>query len=212
LESGEIFDLTDESIAKKENIHNSNFRYKPLPVVVGAGLVIKGLDEELTKMNVGEEKEVVVSPEKGFGQRDPNMIRIVPEKSFGDKKPQPGMIIDFGQLKGRVQSITAGRVRVDFNHPLAGKTLKYTVKILEKIESPDFQAKAILEFFGADANIAIKNNIAEIHEIPKIRDDKELRMTPDLKHRIADMIMEYVKEVNEVQFIESFKPHSHKHE
>src|SRR3989338_8715573 len=89
LESGEIFDWTDEALAKKKNIYNPDARYKPMPIILGSGMIIKGLDEELMKMAVGDEKEISIEPENGFGKRDPNLVQVLPEKRFGDKKPLP---------------------------------------------------------------------------------------------------------------------------
>src|SRR3989344_1454451 len=96
LESGEIFDLTKEDLAKENKIHNPNIKYKPIAVIIGAGFVVPGLDKALLDMKVGEKKEVAVKPEDGFGQRRLDLIRTVPEKAFEGKHIVPGMIVDFG--------------------------------------------------------------------------------------------------------------------
>ena len=151
METGEIFDLTDEEVARKEGIHNPNVKYGDLPVIVGANFLVKGLDDAMLKLNVGDKKDIELKPEEGFGQRNQELVRTVPKKTFKDQRvePRPGMIVDFGGMKGRIQSVDAGRVRVDFNNPLAGHTVKYHIEILEKIEEPTEKIKAILEFFGA---------------------------------------------------------------
>ncbi|MFH1630826.1 MAG: peptidylprolyl isomerase [Candidatus Aenigmatarchaeota archaeon] len=204
LESGEIFDLTDEALAKKENIYNSNYGYKPLPIIIGEGMVIKGLDEVFLSMQIGDEKDVEIEPDKAFGNRDPSLVRVLPEKSFKEK-PIQGMIVDFGNLKGRVQSINAGRVRVDFNNPLSGKKLKYHIKILEQITDTENQVKAVIEYFGGDADIIIKDGVVDVHEIPKKQGKDELRMSPPLKKRISEIILKNMKDLNEVHFVEVFK-------
>lgn len=195
LESGEIFDLTDAELAKKEKIFNPKARYGPAPVIVGAGFVIPGVDKALAEMKVGEKRAVEISPEEGFGSRDPKLVRTVPQKVFR-QQPQPGMVVDFGDSRGRVQSVSAGRVRVDFNHPLAGKALKYELEVVEKIEGQENQVRAVLEFFGAvNAGVSIEGETARISApIPQ-----------HIRQRISAIILEYVKGIANVEFIESYR-------
>ncbi|MBI2075627.1 MAG: FKBP-type peptidyl-prolyl cis-trans isomerase [Candidatus Aenigmarchaeota archaeon] len=97
LESGDIFDVTSEEEARKNNVYNKGIKYRPVPVIVDAGFVIKGLDKALKEMAPGEKKTVDIEPEDGFGQRDPRLIRVVPRKAFRDRNIEhvPGMIVDF---------------------------------------------------------------------------------------------------------------------
>jgi hypothetical protein len=122
---------------------------------------------------------------------------VVPRKTFREQKfdPAPGMIVDFGGAKGRIQSVDAGRVRVDFNNPLAGHKLKYSVEIKEKIENPQGQIGAILDFFGAkDAEISISGPSASIN----------FRLPQQLKERISSLVLQYVKGIEKVNFVESY--------
>jgi len=197
-ETGEIFDLTDEELARKEGIYNKNARYGPVKIIVGENFVIKGLEEEIKKMEVGEEKKFTILPEKAFGKRDPKLVKVVPESEFRKQKitPIPGLIVDFGYLKARIQSVSSGRVRLDFNHPLAGKEVEYKVKILRKIENKEEKIKTILEFFGAEENdFKISENKVEIEEKKSISEN--------IKKRIAELIKKYLK-VEKVEFIRSF--------
>ncbi|MBI4896046.1 MAG: FKBP-type peptidyl-prolyl cis-trans isomerase, partial [Candidatus Aenigmarchaeota archaeon] len=85
LESGEIFDLTDEELAKKEHIFNPQVTYRPIPVIIGAGFVIPGMDRELKTMQVGEKKHITVQPEEAFGKRDPSLVKILQKKMFQEQ-------------------------------------------------------------------------------------------------------------------------------
>jgi len=196
LESGEIFDLTDEETAKKEKIHSEKIKYGPIPVVIGAGFVIPGLDRELMEMSVGEKRSVVIEPKDAFGDRDPKLVQTVPQKAFRDQKVEPrqGMIVDFGTMKGRIQSASAGRVRVDFNNPLAGKALKYELEIKEKIDSPADQVKAVFEFFGFKVGAEIQGSEAVI----------ETALPHEAKQRLSRIILDNVKGVEKVTYKESF--------
>ncbi|MFH0837343.1 MAG: peptidylprolyl isomerase [Candidatus Aenigmatarchaeota archaeon] len=195
LESGEIFDLTDEKIAKENNIYNPKVKYKPATVILGAGFVVPGLEHALLEMKVGEKKEISVKPEDAFGQRNTELIRTVPEKVFEGKPVVPGMIVDFGDTRGRVQSISSGRARIDFNHPLAGKTLKYEIEIKEHIDDQIQQVEAVLDFFGIEPKIYLMSGHYEI----------EADASPPVKQKIASLILEYVEGVKKIRFVQSFE-------
>jgi FKBP-type peptidyl-prolyl cis-trans isomerase 2 len=196
LESREIFDLTKESLAKENNIHNPGIKYKPVPIIIGAGFVVPGLEKALLDMKTGEKKEITVKPEDGFGERKPELVRTVPEKAFENKKVVPGMVVDFGNnMRGRVQSMSAGRVRIDFNHPLAGKMLKYEVELKEHITDEIQQVEAILDFFGIEPKLYYTSGTFEI----------EAEIPPVLKKRISSLILQYVKDVNKIRFVQSFQ-------
>jgi len=201
LESGEVFDLTDEEVAKKENIYNEKASYKPMPIIVGAGFVIPGLDKALLDMNVGERKVIEVYPKEAFGDRKPEHVRTVSEKEFeGQITPRPGMVVDFANSRGRIQSVANGRVRVDFNHPLAGKNLKYDIGVIEQITNPKEQVDAILDFFSVEAT----SNVGSDIEI-----ETKAKLPLQVKERISSLILEYVKiddkPLKKVKFTEIFE-------
>ncbi|MFA4819526.1 MAG: peptidylprolyl isomerase [Candidatus Aenigmatarchaeota archaeon] len=198
LETGEIFDLTDAEIAKKEGIYSSKIAYGDLPIIVGAKFMIKGLDTALLDLNVGDKKDIEIKPEDGFGERDARLVRTVPRKFFREQKVEPrqGMIVDFGGAKGRIQSVDGGRIRVDFNNPLAGHVLKYHLEVKEKIDTPVDQVKSIFDFFGAkDADPKIEGNLVNI----------SIKLPMQLKERISSLIIEYVSGIEKVNFTESFE-------
>ena len=183
LESGEIFDLTREDVAKKEGIYNSKLTYKPVVIILGAGFVIKGLENALLKMSAGEKKTVEVEFKDGFGERDPSLVNIFPKKHF--KNPEPGMVVDMNGVKGRIQSVTAGRVRVDFNNPLAGKKLIYELEVIEVLKSSEEKINGLFEFFGLpppEISIDRLNIILKKVDIPS-----------PLKERISKIMFENIK-------------------
>jgi len=199
LESGEIFDLTDEDLAKKENIYNPKVKYGLVPVILGAGFVIKGVEKALEEMKIGEKKTVSIKPEDGFGGRDPKLVKVIPKKIFQQQniEPKQGMIVDFGNMKGRVQSVTGGRVRVDFNNPLAGKILKYDLEIVEKIESNEEKIKAIGEFFGVDD---LKAKFGEEVEL-----ETKYKLPLEIKDRIIYLVMKFIAtDAKKVRFVEVY--------
>lgn len=157
-EEGKVFETTDEEAAKKENIYNKNIIYRPIPVIIGEGHIVKGVDELLGKMKVGTEKQIDVVPKKGFGERDQKLIRMVPRKLFTQQKinPLPGMSVTLDGKSARIQTVSGGRVRVDFNSELAGKSLFYNVKIEEEAKNDKEKVAYLIErSFNSSDNFKI---------------------------------------------------------
>jgi FKBP-type peptidyl-prolyl cis-trans isomerase 2 len=147
IKEGSVFDTTDKETAEKEKIFDDKRIYRPVPIVVGEKQVLPGLDDVLKDLKVGEEKQVELPPEKAYGQKDPNLIRLIPMKAFKQQKmqPMPGMIIELDGRPARIQTVSGGRVRVDFNGELAGKTLDYKIKIEEEAKIQDQRLKFLVE-------------------------------------------------------------------
>lgn len=146
VKGGKVFDTTDEETAKKADIFNDKAIYGPVTVVIGAGHVFKGLEDVLEKMKAGENKKVELKPEEAFGSRDQEKIQLMPLKFFKNQKVKPaaGMKVQVGGAIGTVQSVTGGRVSVDFNHPLSGKALEYELKVETEIKKADEKVKGLL--------------------------------------------------------------------
>lgn len=201
-ESGQIFDLTKEDAAKENGIHNSDFKYGPVPVIVGSNLIIKGVEKALKEMKVGEKKKINVAEEDGFGKRSEKLIKLIPITEFKKQnmEPYPGMIVNMNNLAGRVLSVSGGRVTVDFNHPLAGKELEYDLEITEEIKDVNKQISAILELYikmkEGDTELTVKNDAAEV----KLKIDVPRKT----KEECAQTIRKWVKGINKVFFIEEF--------
>ncbi len=150
--TGEIFDLTSEELAKKEGLYRPGYKYGPALVVIGSDMTIPGVMKQLEAMEVGEEREFDVQPKDGFGLRSPKLIRVLPISKFTENRinPVPGEYYEIDGMRAKIQSVSGGRVRVDFNNPLAGKVLTYRVKILRKIEQRDDKIKKVLEYYGIE--------------------------------------------------------------
>ena len=172
-ENNQIFDLTEEELAKKENIHQKGSQYKPITICLGEGDVVKGLDEELIDKEVGNSYTINVSPEKGFGKKDAKLLKIVNTNMFIKKNinPVPGLQVNIDNMVGTIRTVTGGRTILDFNHPLAGRNLVYEVKILKKITDDEEKLKSILSFHLAinKPDIKIENGTALINnDVPEM--------------------------------------------
>ncbi|MDH7517529.1 MAG: peptidylprolyl isomerase [Candidatus Thermoplasmatota archaeon] len=123
LEDGTIFDSSEK--------HNA-----PLEFVAGGGQLIKGFDNAVIGMNIGEEKEIKIPPEEAYGMPNPDFVKEVPRDCFPpDQEIKPGMIfvmkMDNGrQIPLRITLVSEDKVTVDLNPPLAGKTLIFKIKLI----------------------------------------------------------------------------------
>jgi FKBP-type peptidyl-prolyl cis-trans isomerase 2 len=208
-DSGKVFDTTIEKVAKDSGVYDEKVTFKAAPIVLGAGHIIKGLDEGIMGMEVGEKKKFDIPPEKAYGERDPSLVKIVPLKEFKKQgmNPVPGMMFEAEGKVGRVQSVSGGRVRIDFNYGLAGKALAYEVNIEEKINKTEEKIRLLLEyhFSYADPNeheIKVKGDEAQIVLGDLVKVKKEAMMS---KHTSSMDIFKLIDGVNRVDFVESFK-------
>ncbi len=198
--TGEIFDLTSTETAKKEGIFNPKQRYAPVLVIIGAKMIVPGIENQLETMKLGEEREFSVKPKEGFGERDPRLIKIISRSQFIREKinPMPGIFVTVNGMRARVQSVSGGRVRVDLNHPLAGKELRYKVRVVDVIKKPLERSKAILNYYG----IVPDKTTLEAGRL-KINIDKEI--PKQVRKLLAETIKKWINEIIEVKFVSDKK-------
>ncbi len=133
FENGEVFDTSYEDIARENGIYVEERKYGPLGVNAGAGELIQGLDEALIGMEIGEKKEVTIPPEKGYGMPNEELIIDVPLSEFEKAgiEPVKDMYIMTDSGIAKISEIKEETVSLDFNHPLAGKTLIFEIEIMD---------------------------------------------------------------------------------
>ena len=106
---------------------------EPLTYIQGVGNLIPGLEKALEGKGPGDSLEVTVSAEEGYGARDERLVRNVPLRRLGDKNPQVGKRYraqtEDGPAVVLVTAIKGDYATVDANHPLAGMTLHFAVKV-----------------------------------------------------------------------------------
>jgi len=108
----------------------------PLAYTHGQGMLIKGLEVELSGMKTGDAKQVTIAPADGYGDHTPEAIQEVPLSQFPENmKPEVGMQLGIQtesgeQMPVRIAEIKKETAILDLNHPLAGKELNFDVKIV----------------------------------------------------------------------------------
>src|SRR3989338_1595650 len=114
----------------------------PFHYVHGQGQLIPGLERELTGLHVGDSKEVAVRPADGYGEVDPAAFVEVPKEQLPkDVAPTVGMVLqgvnpDGRNFRAKINEVNGASVVLDLNHPLAGKTLNFQVKVTAISSAP----------------------------------------------------------------------------
>jgi len=122
LEDGKLFDTSKNK--------------GPFEFEIGSGKVIKGFDDAVTGMKKGEEKEVTIQPEDAYGPIMDKLQQWTPKKVLEEKKAVAGSVLKMKTDDGRVmhamiKSVQDDKMLLDFNHPLAGKPLVFTFKVVD---------------------------------------------------------------------------------
>lgn len=155
---GQVFDTTREAVAAEAGMDTQEYTFGPARILMGAHHVIPGLEEALREMEAGEEVEVTVEPEKAFGEREADRIETISKRQFDQHNVEPhrGLVVEVDGRQGKVVSASSGRVRVDFNHPMAGKRVRYDLELHGVVEDDREKVEAVLDFHGVeDADVAV---------------------------------------------------------
>ena len=124
------------TLTSEGKVMDSTDGREPFHYVHGNGQIIPGLERQLTGLHVGDTKEVIVRPDEAYGQLDPSAVIEVPKAQLPtDVTPTVGMVLrgvnpDGKSFRARVEKINPDTVVMNLNHPLAGKTLNFKVKVL----------------------------------------------------------------------------------
>ena len=122
--------LTDDQVLE------DNFDDEPMTVKLGCGEMAEGLELALIGLKEGDEQTIDIGPDLAFGYIDETLFRAMARAEFDpDIELEPGLIIEFATedgetLPGTILDFNDSEVRVDLNHPLAGQTVRYNVKIV----------------------------------------------------------------------------------
>lgn len=114
---------------------------EPLEFVHGAGNIIPGLEREIAGMAVGDSKDVMIAAAEGYGERDEEAFMDVPREQFPNEIPMKvGTELQVQNQAGqpmfaRIEKVEDQNVRLNFNHPLAGKDLHFNIKVVDLREA-----------------------------------------------------------------------------
>ena len=134
IDSGTTVTLHFSLTLENGHIVDSNFEASPATFTVGDGNLLPGFESPLMGLVDGDEREFSIPPENAFGQHNPQNVQAVERNNFEDRELELGTMFSFqngdGELPGVVIEVQDNEVMVDFNHPLAGQIILFTVKII----------------------------------------------------------------------------------
>lgn len=209
VETGEVFETTDEELAREEGIYDENRTYGPRLVVVGEGFVLRGLDERLPGTPFNEEVEIEIPPEEAFGERNLADVQMIAYRILRSKgiNPYVGAEIEIDGRPAVIRSVGAGRVQVDYNHPLAGRQILYKIKVLEHLTDEKDKMKALIgrRFLGIDTD---EFNIRKTKKKIRIGIPDQIFFGENIqiaKRGVALDILRYFEDIDEVEYYETIK-------
>ncbi len=208
-ETGEVFETTSEEVAQEAGLWEEGKTYGPRLVIVGDGYVLRGLDERLPGTPFDEETEIEIPPEEAFGERNTADVQMIPYRVLRSKgvNPYVGAELEIDGRPAIIRSVGAGRVQVDYNHPLAGRKIVYKLKVVEHMTDEKDKIKALIgrRFLGI-----------ETEEFNVKKTKKKLRVgIPDqiffgeniqiAKRGVALDLLRYFEDIDEVEYYETIK-------
>jgi FKBP-type peptidyl-prolyl cis-trans isomerase SlpA len=110
---------------------------EPLTFTLGDGTLIAGLEYAVIGLTAGDQQSINIGPDTGFGYRDESAIQTMKRANFDQSiELKPGVVIEFDspsgiQVPGTVLEVNDDTVKVDFSHPLAGRSVLFNVEILD---------------------------------------------------------------------------------
>ena len=162
----ELVDTTHEETAQKAQLPlPEGHAFGPKPHLIGGEYFPAGIETALASAKIGEEFEREFTPAEAFGDRDPKLIELftmheierLPEMRRDDAKLDLGTVLTIRGRRGRVVTLTAARVRVDFNPPFSGRKIRGKFRVLEKIVDPSERVRALVELtYGRSSEFHIE--------------------------------------------------------
>ncbi|MFH1456258.1 MAG: FKBP-type peptidyl-prolyl cis-trans isomerase [archaeon] len=190
-----VFDVNDEELAKKNNVYDSERKYKHAIVKVGESDILQGLDESLEGKEIGKTYTVEIPDEKAFGKKDVKLIKLIPASKFREQKiqPHPGMQVNVDNNIGIIKTVSSGRILVDFNHPLSSHDLSYEVTIVKTVSELKKQVEGYLELSLQlpEVDIEIVEGILKI----------KLGLPPQLKQPLLEQIQKRFPEIKDIEIV-----------
>jgi len=170
-------------------------------IIVGKGHVVEGLDEDIVEKEAGYRGTVEIPPEKGYGEPKTELVKTYPTSKFTEP-PVKGMRAVVEGNEGMVVMTIGRRVRIDFNSPMAGKTLIFDYVIEEKIDDDLDKIKSLLQsYFRMDFDVELVDDVAMIEAPSDLRLNQNWLL---VKSRIAQELLGSM-ELDSVKFVETYQ-------
>ena len=208
-ETGDLIETTREEIAKDYEMHQEGRNYSPMVCIVGTGNLIAGFEAALKDAKVGKEVEVEIAPADAYGEKDASLVETISIDKLRRSVQDPnslylGAPVNINGRQGYLSYLAAGRARIDYNHPMAGKTLKYVFTIIKEVKGKEDKVMGLLESNTGHSGfeVSFKGDDLSIILPQAMLFDTNAAM---LKFRLVTMIRDAV-ECGKVSFVEVHEP------
>ena len=208
-ETGDLIETTREEIAKEHEMHQEGRSYTPMVCIVGTGNLIAGFEAALKDAKVGKEVEVEIAPADAYGEKDASLVETISIDKLRRAVQDPnslylGAPVNINGRQGYLSYLAAGRARIDYNHPMAGKTLKYVFTVVKEVKGKEDKVLGLLESNSGHSGfeVSFKGDDLSIVLPQAMLFDTNAAM---LKFRLVTMIRDAV-ECGKISFVEVHEP------
>lgn len=138
VKAGDHVTIEYKGMIDNGEVVESSAETGPFELEVGKGLMPPGFEKAVLNMQVGEEKSIVLPPDEAYGEKDENLLHTLNRSALGENvNPKPGMVLGMKidkdgrqhKVPALVTAVKGDEVTIDFNHPLAGRTITYKISI-----------------------------------------------------------------------------------
>ncbi len=148
-DSEKLIETTREEVAKEHDAHDENRTYSPMVTVIGDGRLIPGFEAHLADAEAETDYSFDIEPSEAYGERDASLVETISQNVLLRSVRDPEMLgigspVEIGGRTGVLQFLSAGRARIDYNHPLAGATLRYDYRITKVVEDRKEKVETLL--------------------------------------------------------------------
>jgi FKBP-type peptidyl-prolyl cis-trans isomerase 2 len=208
----DLIDTTREEVAQKANLKiPEGHTFGPYPHIVGGEHFPGSIESFLLTLPLGREVEKEFAPSDAFGERDPKLIELfsmheierLPEMRKENAELDVGTVLTIRGRTGRVVSLTAARVRVDFNRPFAGRKVKGKFRIVSKVTDPVEKARAVVELtYGRSKEFGVE--VHQDHVVLKVPDRTKFDFAwMASKPRVIDQLRSQLKPTS-IKIVEEY--------
>ncbi len=205
LSDGSLFDTTDEILAKEKQLWNEHAKYGKKHAVLGKGALLLGLEESLFGKELGKHS-ITLSPEKAFGKVSTALHQLIPTGQFSKQgiRPYPGLRINIDDSVGTVRTVSGGRTVVDFNHPLAGKEVKYEVEVHRVITDGQEKTDILFNLLGVPGKGTVVGDHVELTTKEEVPETAQKMLEQEVKELVGKSV-KFLVEKKEIEKKEETK-------
>ena len=155
-------------------------------------------------MALNEQKKFTFKPDEAFGERIPDLVRVMPLAEFRkhDVDPYPGLKVNLDNATAIVKSVNSGRVIVDANHPYAGQEITYEIKVIKQLTSEKDKVKALGKTYNVEpSEVDVKEKVLEIKFNNEVKKNSDYFIG---KANLIASVFSYLKEFEKVKVEEEY--------